>query len=109
MIEEAGASRCLRHSDSTRAPEIISSRPERPRWDLALAWQIGSYMAKESKPEPTRMENTAGEQEIWSAIQYLDPDQGDKAGSLSARVPALALLAVIFMIWLLLHLLLRRL
>jgi hypothetical protein len=66
-------------------------------------------MAKELKPEPTQNENTAGEQEIWSAIRYLDPDQEDKAGLISALVPALALLVVIFMVWLLLHLLLRRL
>jgi hypothetical protein len=56
-------------------------------------------MARGFKPE---------EQEIWWAIRYLDPDQEDQAGRISALIPALALLVVILMVWLLLHLLLGR-
>jgi hypothetical protein len=33
---------------------------------------------KEVKPEATENENTAGEQQIWSANRYLDPDREDE-------------------------------
>jgi hypothetical protein len=66
-------------------------------------------MAKEFKPEATQNEDTAGEQKIWSAIRYLDPDREDEVSRISPLIPAMALLVVIFMVWLLLHLLIRRL
>jgi hypothetical protein len=50
------------------------------------------------------MENkmTDQEQEIWSAIRYLDPDEEDKARDIAAIITAVALLLVALVVFVLL-------
>jgi len=45
---------------------------------------------------------TDQEQEIWSAIRYLDPDEEDKARDIAAIITAVALLLVALVVFVLL-------
>ena len=47
-------------------------------------------------------EMTDQKQEIWSAIRYLDPDEGDKARDIAAIITAVALLLVALVVFVLL-------
>ena len=45
---------------------------------------------------------TGQEQEIWSAIRYLDPDEQDKARDIATIITAVALLLVALVVFVLL-------
>ncbi len=47
-------------------------------------------------------EMTGQEQEIWSAIRYLDPDEETEAGDIAAIITIVALLFVILVVCVLL-------
>ena len=48
---------------------------------------------------------TGQEQEIWSAIRYLDPNEEAKAGDMAAIITVVALLLVILVVCVLLYVL----
>ena len=48
-------------------------------------------------------EMTTQEQEIWSAIRYLDPDEEDKEGDIAAIITVVALLLAILVVCVLLR------
>jgi hypothetical protein len=52
---------------------------------------------------PREDEKTDQEQEVWSAIRYLDPDEQDKSGDIPAIITVVALLLVILVAFVLLY------
>jgi hypothetical protein len=61
-------------------------------------------MAKNFTVRKTRDEETAPDQEIWLAIRNLDPDRNSPASKIAFVVTLLALIALVCVVWVLLHL-----
>lgn len=51
-----------------------------------------------------RSRESERDEDIWSAIQYLDPDLGDNGSNSAVTVTALSVVVLIFAIWVLLKL-----
>jgi hypothetical protein len=51
-----------------------------------------------------RSRETERNEDIWSAIQYLDPDCGDKGSNRAVIVTAISVVVLVFAVWVLLQL-----
>lgn len=50
-----------------------------------------------------RIRETERDEDIWSAIQYLDPDLGDNGSNRAVSVAAISVVVLVFTIWVLLQ------
>jgi hypothetical protein len=49
------------------------------------------------------MKHEITDEEIWSAIRYLDPDEKHKDGNYAETIAILGIVLLLFTVWLLLH------
>jgi hypothetical protein len=66
-----------------------------------VRWRLGNQMIFDERPRED--EKTDQEQEVWSAIRYLDPDEEHKSTDIAAIVAAVALLLIILVIFVVLY------